>query len=281
MKTKEVESMIIKTLVENTTIADVFDSEHGLSLYIETKKHKLLFDLGASGLFAENAEKMGVDLSTVDVVVISHGHADHGGGLETFLKRNTKAKIYLHAKAFEKHYSNRSSGMANIGLDGKLLPNERFVFTGNNFAIDEELELFSNVTGSRLNPSGNENLLMEKDAVLVPDDFAHEQNLIIKENGVTLLIAGCAHRGIVNIVEHYRTMKNSYPSDVIGGFHLYNRSKKKAEDPEVIRQIGEYLLTTGSNYHTCHCTGIESYNHLKEIMGEKIDYLATGSQLNL
>lgn len=273
--------MIIKTLVENTTIADAFEAEHGLSLYIETKKHKLLFDLGASELFAENAEKMGVDLSAVDAVFISHGHADHGGGLETFLKVNTKAKIYLNAKAFEKHYSNRPSGIANIGLNSALLPNERFVFVGNTFKIDEELELFSNVTGSRLNPSGNETLLMEKDAVLVPDDFAHEQNLIIKENGETLLIAGCAHRGIVNIVEHYNAMKNSYPSHVIGGFHLYNRSKKKSENPEVIEQIGAFLLTTGSNYHTCHCTGLESYNHLKEIMGEKIDYLATGSQLNI
>lgn len=71
--------MIIKTLAENTSNDAQFETEHGLSLYIETSKHKLLFDLGASDLFAKNAVKMGVDLSAVDTVIISHGHADHGG----------------------------------------------------------------------------------------------------------------------------------------------------------------------------------------------------------
>lgn len=110
--------MIIKTLVENTSISEKLGGEHGLSLYIETKKHKLLFDTGASALFAENARKMKVDLSEVDLAVISHGHYDHGGGLKAFVNINSKAKIYLNQKSFEKYYSNRSNGeKVYIGLD--------------------------------------------------------------------------------------------------------------------------------------------------------------------
>ncbi|NCA67648.1 MAG: MBL fold metallo-hydrolase, partial [Clostridia bacterium] len=77
--------MKITTLCENTSISPEFKCEHGLSFYVETKKHKLLFDTGESGIFAENAAKLGIDLSEVDIAVISHGHYDHGGGLPAFL----------------------------------------------------------------------------------------------------------------------------------------------------------------------------------------------------
>ena len=95
--------MIVKVLSENTSSSEKLGSEHGLSLYIETETHKILFDTGASGLFAENAEKMGVDLTRIDLAVISHGHYDHGGGLKTFLGINNRAKIYLHQMALEPH----------------------------------------------------------------------------------------------------------------------------------------------------------------------------------
>lgn len=278
----KVKYMIIKTLVENTSISEEFNNEHGLSLYIETKQHKLLFDLGASALFVENAKKLNIDLSEIDMVVISHGHFDHGGGLNAFLNVNSKAKVYLNQKAFDKHYSNRLGGeKAYIGLDQGLIPNDRFVCVGDHLIIDSELELFSNIKGTTFNASGNKNLLMEFGDSMMQDDFSHEQNLIIKENGKTLLVAGCAHSGIVNIIEHLRRAKHDALSHVIGGFHLYNRVSKSHEDPALIRQIAEYLKSTASQYYTCHCTGIEPYGILKGIMGEKIKYLTTGSTLTI
>ena len=274
--------MIIKVLAENTSASAESGSEHGLSLYIETEKHRLLFDTGASGLFAENAQKLGVDLTTVDLAVISHGHYDHGGGLKTFLNINNKASIYLHQRAFEQLYANRSGGVKTyIGLDKELLPNDRFILCGNHLKLDEELELFSGVKATRLVPSGNTDLLMKAEETFVQDDFAHEQNLIISNNGKTLLIAGCAHNGIINIIDQFKAEKGCLPDYVIGGFHLYNHGNKQNEAPGIVDKLGKLLLETRAQYYTCHCTGIESYNRLKAVMGENIDYISTGDQLTI
>lgn len=274
--------MLIKTLAENTSSSEAFGCEHGLSLYIETKQHKLLFDTGASALFAKNAAKMEVDLSKVDIVVLSHGHYDHGGGLSAFLNLNHHAKVYMNHKAFGDHYANRPNYEKKyVGLDKTLLPNDRFVWVEDHLVIDDELELFSGVQGMKLNPSGNKDLFRKVDGAFEPDDFSHEQNLVIRENGNIVIIAGCAHRGIVNIIEHFIAANNLRPTHVIGGFHLYNRSADTYEEPGIISEIGSNLLHTGAMFYTCHCTGVKAYERLKTMMADKVSYLSTGSQIKI
>jgi len=274
--------MIIKTLVENISEKPELGAEHGLCLYIETKRHKILFDTGASKIFAENALKMGVDLAAVDIVILSHGHYDHGGGIRTFLTLNQTAKIYMQQNAFQNHFSHSIfSQQKYIGLDQGLLPNSRFVFVENGLIIDEELELFSKIAGNRFSPSGNQDLYMEMNGQLQQDDFSHEQNLIISENGKTLLVAGCAHRGIVNIVDQFKQERKKMPDVVIGGFHLYNGAAKRDEAPAIVDGIGQALAETKVQYFTGHCTGMKSYEQLKVILGDKLGYISTGSQISL
>lgn len=274
--------MIISVLTENTAKNEHYKCEHGLCLHIATEKHKILFDTGATALFSENASTMDIDLSKVDMAILSHGHLDHGGGLKTFLEINETAKVYARKKAFGKFYLNKSNGeKMYAGLDESLLPNDRFVLVEGDLVLDKGLELFSNVKGDKFNPSENIQLLEKVGDEFQQDEFAHEQNLVVQENDKTLLVAGCAHRGIVNIMEHFQNKCGRFPDYVIGGFHLYNRKADKSEDPAIIDAISESLLATGSKFYTCHCTGLTPYKRLKSNMGEKIDYLASGEQLTI
>ena len=269
-------------LMENTSCSPDFQSEHGLSVYIETENHKILFDTGASNGFLENAKKMGVYISDIDIAIISHGHYDHGGGLLAFLKSNSSASVYIKEDAFGDYYSQSAeSGKKYIGLKKNILDYPQIHLTKSHTIIDDELELFSNVKGSKFEPSGNKQLFMIDHGTLTEDTFQHEQNLIIKEGNTTLLMAGCAHRGIANIMDHFYELNKSYPTHVIGGFHLYNRSKDKDESPEQVYALGEYLKSKATTYYTCHCTGIKSYNLLRDQLGEQINYLSTGSELTI
>ena len=110
--------MKLTTLIENTTCRPDLTPEHGLSLYIETGEHRILFDAGQSDAFADNAEKMGIDLGEVDLAILSHGHYDHGGGIAKFLQINKKAPVYINKHGFEPHYNGTEK---NIGLDTELL----------------------------------------------------------------------------------------------------------------------------------------------------------------
>lgn len=273
--------MKVTCLVDNISEKDGVGCEHGLSLYIETEGHKLLFDLGKNSLFAANALTLKADISSVDTVIISHGHYDHGGGLKTLFNINSKAKIYIKKEAFGDYYAARSSGITYIGLDKACMQNGNIVFTGNHTRVDEELELFSITDISDERPSLNKKLKTKLDDIYYEDDFVHEQNLIIKSNGKNILIAGCAHNGITNIIRRFIELEKVAPDYVISGFHLSGSNGGEAEDQAVIVRLGEKLSQWHTKYYTCHCTGIEPYKKLKRILNDKIEYLAAGDILKI
>ena len=274
--------MIIKCLVENTSKSKEYQSKHGLSIYIETEKHKILFDLGPNGLFLDNAKKLGIDIKDIDIVVISHGHADHGKGLKIFMENNSNAKIYLTKTAFDKHYVKVCGIPFSVGLDESLKDSNQIVLTDENCEIDDELILFSGIKNRRLFSTANKKLLAKYDGKLMEDKFEHEHYLIVREKGKDILFTGCSHNGIVNIVEKYYEMNaNTDLAYVIGGFHLFNPTSKKYESDELIAGIAKELYAYDSKYYTCHCTGTKAYQIMKKEMKDKLDYLSVGMTVEL
>lgn len=271
--------MKISVLMDNLATPP-FVCEHGLSLLIETDGKKILFDMGKSDLFAKNADMLGLDLAEVNLAVISHGHYDHGGGLADFMERNSKAPIYVHEEAYGKHFAARQTGEYSfIGISSKTKNSDRIILVTEDYKIDENLYLFSSVNRDLLLSKSNDALLVECLGCYQKDSFSHEQNLLIRENGKWVLVAGCAHCGIVNIVNRAMEIAKGPLDVVVGGFHLSNPSTCQSESIKLIDDIAKCLLTYPTSYYTCHCTGMESYQILKSRMGNNIHYIAAGTEM--
>lgn len=273
--------MRIVNLIENIKGNPECDFEHGLSLYVETQKHKLLMDTGCSDKFLENAKRLSVQLENVDSVVLSHGHYDHGGGLLDFAKINSHARIYVRENAFLDFYHGKDENKRYIGLDKRISNLAQLYYVSGNMRIDKELFLFTNVTSRILWPSSNLELTVEKDGVLVQDDFSHEQYLVISQNGKNILISGCAHNGILNILEKYHQIFSKNPDVVISGFHMMKKSGYKQEDIDLIEKTAWKLKDYRTKFYTCHCTGEEPYERMKRILGEQIDYVKSGEEVEI
>lgn len=269
--------MKIITLMEDTACAPGFACEHGLSFYIETDGRRLLFDMGQTDLFLQNAQTLGVDLSAVDTAFVSHGHYDHGGGLAAFLAVNGHAPVYLHAQAFERHFSHKPEGIKDIGLDAALKAHPRLRRVSGVTEIDQTLTLFSDITGADCVPTGNRTLYERAGEDYVPDRFVHEQSLLVREGDKAVLFTGCAHRGVVNICARARELLGRDPDVVVGGMHLFSPSTGKSEPDENIRAVAERLAQTKSRYYTCHCTGQHAFDVLRQTLGGRIAFCAAGS----
>ena len=268
--------MKIINLIENTKGQNNCLFEHGLSFYIETKKHKLLVDTGASDAFIENAERLGIDLTKVDTVILSHGHYDHTGGVLAFAKQNPQAKIYMQRKASEEFYNVTATPEKYIGIDKEILNLPQLVLLDGDCEIDEELYLFANVTGRTLWPQGNQMLKRKVGEEFVQDDFSHEQYLVITADTKRWLVSGCAHNGILNILDHYRNLFGANPYAVISGFHMRKKTEYTNQDDSIVQETAERLKQMDTMFYTGHCTGEHPYELMKEVLKEQLVYVHSG-----
>lgn len=246
--------MRIVSLVENTPTGNVTGA-HGLSLYVETARHRLLFDVGPDDTLFANAKQLQVDLTQVDTVIISHGHYDHGGALGSFLKLNPRAQVYVQRQAFQQHESRTQPPYRNIGLDPALMTHPQVHLLDGDQQIDEELFLFTVPDATLCLSEANGNLYENGQ----PDPFHHEQNLLIRDGGGVLLM-GCGHCGVVNIL---RKAQSLAPAVCIGGFHLYSPSRGETVRQSLLEEIAAHLRSWPSlRFYTCHCTGEEALGFL-------------------
>lgn len=271
--------MKIITLVEDTAGSGNCGCEHGLSFYVETEKHKLLVDSGATDLFLRNAKLLQVDIRQVDTLILSHGHYDHGGGIPAFVRYNPNAKIYMNALAGGAYYNLKNDREKYIGIDKRCMELPQCVQIWEDLWIDEELYLFSGITGDRYPAKGNLLLKEKIRDTFVQDTFAHEQCLVITQGEQRILMSGCAHNGILNILDKYVRVFHGFPDIVISGFHLMQSQPYEAEDVTKIKKIAKELKKTGALFYTGHCTGQAAYDIMKPILGERLRPIHSGEVL--
>lgn len=269
----------ITTLIDNAVYGHVLQAEHGLSLYIESEQHKILFDTGQSDLFVRNAETLGIDLKEVDTLVLSHGHYDHTGGLRTFLKLNTKAKVYCKREALNRKFKLASE---NGIRQAEELDLSRFHWVEETTALAENIVLcpklpitdekdthFNNFLTQRIDLPGEPALA---EAPQVSDTFEDEQVLVLLTEKTHSVISACSHRGITNIL---RAVAAEFPdcklNILIGGFHIHNAGEMKYQ------RIAEYLQAhQPEQIGVGHCTGIDQYARFCADFGKRVCYNHVG-----
>ena len=271
--------MRIVNLVENTDCGNGCGAEHGLSFYIETKRHRILMDTGASDLFLKNAGQLGIDLTKVDILVLSHGHFDHGGGILSFAKINSHAKIYAQDAAFNGFYKDEGDHYRYIGLDPAIAGLPLLVRVKGNLEIDEELSLFSGIGTDRIMPLTNKLLKKKVGEDYPEDDFAHEQCLAIRQEGKLLVFSGCAHHGILNVLDRCREVYGRVPDMVFSGFHTMRKNGYTKEDADILLAMARELKKYPTVFYTGHCTGEKPYRVLKKLLGKQIHYVHSGQEV--
>ncbi|MBN2108538.1 MAG: MBL fold metallo-hydrolase [Deltaproteobacteria bacterium] len=277
--------MKITTLIENRpsrTDARLL-AEWGLSLHIRFNGQEILFDTGASGAFAKNAEHLCVNVASVGAAVLSHHHYDHGGGLRRFLELNSSAKVHLGEPPKGDCFG-RAFGIIKkyAGLDPTLMPDypDRFETVRDPIEILPDVFLFPRLLCNHPKPAGNRHLFVEKDHAWTHDDFTHEIVMAIREGGKLAVFTGCAHSGILNMVDTVAAAFHGVSiKAVIGGFHfalpLFNRmAESKSEVQRTAKLLLEYPVEMT---YTGHCTGARAFKVLQSIMEDRIVDIRTGS----
>jgi len=282
--------MKVTTLIENDRVEGREDltAEFGLSLHIRRGDLQILFDTGASGAFADNAGRLGIDLKQVSVAVLSHHHFDHGGGLRRFLAVNERARVHLRASGWAPRFFRALVVVKRpIGLDPSLFDRyaHRFELVTESLEIAPDVFLLTDIGAQHPRPQGNRHLFVERGGSLVPDPFEHELVLVVREDDGLAVFTGCSHHGILNMIEAARSRFPDTPvKAVFGGFHLIGVPffDTMAASREEVEAMGRKILElTAGTVYSGHCTGRKAFGVLRGVMGESLRPFHTGTSVEV
>ena len=263
----------LTVIVDNIPQGDI-KGEWGLSILVEYEDKKILVDAGASGLFAENMKKLGFCMEDVDYATLIHAHYDHANGMVCFFKENRKAKFYLREGAKENCYAKKFFFRKYIGLPRNILTDyaDRIEFATGDYRLCDGVYLIPHKTPGLQKIGKREKMYLKTPQGFVPDNFSHEQSLVLDADKGLVIINCCSHGGAVNIIQEVMaTFPDKKVYGLIGGFHLFNKSEAE------IREVARKIKSTGISYVcTGHCTKERAYNIMKEELTDMLEQLHVG-----
>lgn len=265
-------------LINDTQGAAQLPVEHGLSILIETDAGSLLFDTGQTGLVVDNARHLGLDLSHVERIVLSHGHYDHTGGLGAVLNVTPRGTLFLHPAALERKYSRRTGTTRDIGMPKLTAPEIR----RRGWNIVETLRSTEVMPGFHVTgPVPRETPFEDVGGSFFLDDGGTQADPIIDDQAVyfstragLVVVLGCAHAGVINTLRYISQLTGGTPVHaVIGGMHLLHAPVSRlTATTETLRQYEARLVVP------CHCTGSAATAMLRSQLGPSFRDCGIGSQ---
>ena len=272
----------ITTLSENTAGLGNFLGEWGLSILVETDGPNILFDTGQSISASHNADILGIDLSQIDKIVLSHGHFDHTGGLRQVLRRIGKEiEIIAHPDMWQAKYATREGEDRYIGIPFQRQELEslgaRFNLTTESVRLTDNIMTTGEVPMVTDYEEIEPYLVVKEDAGFKPDKLLDDQALIINTEPGLVVILGCAHHGIINTLYHAQQLTGVKTIDtVLGGCHLMDASEERVWlTIAALKEIGVQRLGVS------HCTGLPASAIMAQEFGDKFFFNNAGTILSL
>ncbi len=241
-------SIQLSILTDNRSRAPRFKCEHGLSVFLSTGATRLLLDTGQTGKCVENARTLGIDLSRLDAVVLSHGHYDHCGGLAAVLAENARTRVVVHRDALRPKFS-----LSSVMLKPNGFPQPELLKEANVTEVSSVLRLSPEVTVFALpEPAPSNSVLVQKEGdSLVPDPFTDEIFTLVQSEGKTVLYGGCTHHGLDALLGFVRDVLGvENLSLFVGGLHLSGKN-----DEEVARTADIASRYSVDRWVINHCSG--------------------------
>jgi 7,8-dihydropterin-6-yl-methyl-4-(beta-D-ribofuranosyl)aminobenzene 5'-phosphate synthase len=269
----------ITTLVDNAVAQSgkALLGEHGLSFYIEAGDRRILFDTGQNLALSNNARVLGIDLKTIDTVVLSHGHYDHSGGLQSILESNRHFTLYGHPDVFSPKVKKVKDGYKYIGIP---VEKSDIVNRGISLQLDRNpIEIVPGVMTSGEIALENDferveaNFFLKQDQAVIADRLADDQALIVDTRKGVVVLLGCSHRGVVNTLTHVARLKNTRKIHAIfGGLHLGKASDDRLS--KIIKHLrGFDLEMVGLG----HCTGPRAFLALANAFKGRVFFNTVGT----
>ena len=276
--------MNIVTLIENTAGRVGIIAEWGLSILVEVDGLKVLLDTGQSDSIIHNASVLGIDLSTIDKIVLSHGHFDHTGGLRHLLRAMRKqVEIIAHPDIWDAKYVQRP-GERGYSYIGVPFQKEELESLGASFTLTSEPVWLNDriVTTGEIPlltdyEKVDTHLYVKREGIFQPDLVRDDMALVIKTDQGLVVITGCAHRGIINTLRHAQKLTGVEAIDtVVGGTHLI-----RATEEQIELTIVELKESGIQRLGACHCTGFPTTAMLAEEFGDIFFPNNAGTRLQL
>jgi 7,8-dihydropterin-6-yl-methyl-4-(beta-D-ribofuranosyl)aminobenzene 5'-phosphate synthase len=273
----------ITTLSENTAGRGNLLAEWGLSILVETGNTSVLLDTGSSVSAAHNADILGIDLSKIDRIVLSHGHYDHTGGLRQVLqKMRREVKIIAHPDIWQAKYARRKDEPDRyIGIPFQRNELESlgatFNLTAEKVKIDDSIMTTGEIPMETSFEQVDADLFFKDDSGWQPDKIMDDQALIVNTESGLVVILGCAHRGIINTLYHAQKLTGKEMIyAVVGGSHLINTSEERLwQTIAALRELNVQRLGL------CHCTDLPAASVLAQEFGESFFFNKAGTVLTV
>lgn len=268
----------ITTLSENTAGRPGVLAEWGLSILVEADDLKILMDTGPSISVPYNASVLGIDLSLIDKIVLSHGHYDHTGGLREVLARTGKVEVIAHPDIFAAKYARYGEQARYVGIPFSREALEAlaaFTLSREPVWIAEDIVTTGEIPMVSPYEKIDPPLCVKQGGKLVPDPLWDDRALIIRTDDGLVVITGCAHRGLINTLYHARELTGvDVVHTVVGGTHLILASEERVLlTAAALREFGVQRLGVS------HCTGIRAAMMLAREFGDIFFFNNTGTQI--